>query len=217
MTGYIYCITNKINGKQYVGQTRYSLHERFLNHCTSAKRPDRENRPLYRAMRKYGCENFDIQLLEEVPVEDLDKRECYWIQKLNTYHLGYNATVGGDGKQKYTIDDYNNIVQLYQQGYNVNQVAHLCQCSADTASKVLSANNCNAYENAHRQSCHPILQYDCDMRFIQKHQSCADAAILLQQQGVKATITSIITNIGRVARGVRQSCYGFKWRYPDNT
>lgn len=57
--GYIYCITNLVNQKKYVGKTIYSITERFKEHCSDSKRERCEKRPLYDAMNKYGIENFD--------------------------------------------------------------------------------------------------------------------------------------------------------------
>jgi group I intron endonuclease len=62
---YIYMITNEINGKVYVGKTEESIQKRFVEHCADSKKERNKNRPLYRAMNKYGVENFTIHLLEE--------------------------------------------------------------------------------------------------------------------------------------------------------
>ena len=64
MQGYIYLIENKINGKKYVGCTIYTIEYRFQEHIkTINKFP---NRPLYRAMKKYGVNNFLISILEKM-------------------------------------------------------------------------------------------------------------------------------------------------------
>lgn len=47
-------------------------------------------------MRKYGIEHFHIELLEET--DDPNEREVYWIEKKRSFKDGYNATIGGDGK-----------------------------------------------------------------------------------------------------------------------
>lgn len=49
-------------------------------------------------MRKYGIENFSIEVIEECKEEDLILREAYWIQFYNSYNDGYNMTEGkGEG------------------------------------------------------------------------------------------------------------------------
>ena len=62
----IYCITNDVNNKQYVGKTLFTIEKRFNEHINDSKRDRCESRPLYSAMRKYGIEHFSIKLLEEV-------------------------------------------------------------------------------------------------------------------------------------------------------
>lgn len=66
-------------------------------------------------MNKYGVENFSLTVLKECSIEELSKYEMYYIDKLNTYHYGYNATKGGDGK---FLFDYDKIVELYKNGLN---------------------------------------------------------------------------------------------------
>lgn len=48
-------------------------------------------------MDKYGIENFDFYILEECEPVELDDREIYWIDALDTYNHGYNMTLGGSG------------------------------------------------------------------------------------------------------------------------
>jgi len=63
-----------------------------------------EDSKFYRAMRKYGEENFYIELLETVAIESLNDREKYWIKQYDSYYNGYNSTFGGDGTIKYDYD-----------------------------------------------------------------------------------------------------------------
>ena len=94
----IYVITNEINGKQYVGLSKNCL-KRWADHYsksyTSNKKDDLE-KALYKAMRKYGRDNFSFKIIEECSEDKLSEREIYWINKLNTYYKGYNETLGGD-------------------------------------------------------------------------------------------------------------------------
>ena len=95
--GYIYKITNKINGKVYIGQTKKTIEERFQEHLKKAK--IHTNRYLYDAMNKYGYENFIVSQIEKCPDNNLDEREIFWIAfyQSNNKLYGYNMTAGGGG------------------------------------------------------------------------------------------------------------------------
>ena len=98
--GYIYCISNTINDKKYIGQTTVTVQHRWGNHQLSAR--NRENYPLYNAMNKYGIDNFSIQELHKVECDTkealiriLNELEQDYIKKFDTYNHGYNLTTGG--------------------------------------------------------------------------------------------------------------------------
>ena len=91
----IYKITNKINGKSYVGQSN-NVQRRFNEHCTKA---ESSRIPLDAAIKKHGKDNFIFELLEECCLDDLNDREAHWIDFYNTVNLGYNCNPGGDNAQ----------------------------------------------------------------------------------------------------------------------
>jgi group I intron endonuclease len=106
--GIIYEIINTINNKSYIGQTRRSLNERINNH----KNEKVKNTPLYNAIRKYGWENFDIQIIDNCEISKLNDNEIYWIVEKNTlYPNGYNLTSGGNqyGHNEYTKNKISNL------------------------------------------------------------------------------------------------------------
>jgi group I intron endonuclease len=75
---YIYRIVNDINNKSYIGKTTLSsINKRFQQHLKESSYRRSENRPLYRAINKYGKEHFYIELVEECPLELLSEREIY--------------------------------------------------------------------------------------------------------------------------------------------
>ena len=98
----IYKITNKINNKVYIGQTKKTIEERFQEHLKKAK--IHTNRYLYDAMNKYGYNNFQVSKIEECDNTKLDEREIYWIAfyKSNNKKYGYNMTAGGGGGDTWT-------------------------------------------------------------------------------------------------------------------
>lgn len=85
----IYQIENVVNGDLYVGKTTKSIETRFKRHYYNHKDGTTH---LYKAMRKYGFENFVVSIIEET--NNLDEREMYWISKLSPR---YNMTKGGEG------------------------------------------------------------------------------------------------------------------------
>lgn len=96
----IYKITNKENGHMYIGLSK-NIERRFSDHKTKAlnsKKQDDLDKVLYKAMRKYGVDNFTYEIIEECPEEQLKEREIYWIKYYNTYEdrNHYNETPGGD-------------------------------------------------------------------------------------------------------------------------
>ena len=130
----IYIIRNKINNKVYIGQTIQTLNIRFTAHKMASRIEDSK---FYRAMRKYGEENFYIELLETVAIESLNDREKYWIKQYDSYYNGYNSTFGGDGTIKY---DYDQIYRVWQEGKNRQEIAKMFDITPDTVSKILK--NC---------------------------------------------------------------------------
>ena len=90
---WIYMITNDINGKVYIGQTKKPIEERFKRHIKDAM-SNKLDTHFARAIRKYGPEHFSWSELES-GIDDpivLTEREHYWILKLDSVKLGYNET-----------------------------------------------------------------------------------------------------------------------------
>jgi group I intron endonuclease len=96
---FIYCYTNKINGKSYVGQT-IDIDKRKYQHEWDAF-IRKSNTYFHKALRKYGLNAFEFSVLEEITGNDLNvmnEREIYWISKIGSFKPnGYNLTIGGGG------------------------------------------------------------------------------------------------------------------------
>lgn len=135
--GVIYKITNLINNKIYIGQTRMPEPQRWQSHIWHAyNNPQNDCIYLCHAIKKYGRENFKREILEEVDDENLNIREIYYINKYNSTNpqIGYNITKGGDGHSKY---DDTIILQLYQKYNSIIKVANELNASRDTIAKRL--------------------------------------------------------------------------------
>ena len=89
----IYKITNKINGKVYIGQTIRPAEYRFNRHMNDALNNILDTH-FARAIRKYGKENFTIEEIDTAQTQDeLNQKEQYWIRYYNSVEDGYNETI----------------------------------------------------------------------------------------------------------------------------
>lgn len=77
----IYKITNKINGKFYVGSSN-SIFGRWLNHASWITNDTHNNYKLSRAVKKYGLENFSFEILEIHPTVGLNAKEQHYLDTL---------------------------------------------------------------------------------------------------------------------------------------
>ena len=91
----IYKMTNKVNGKIYIGLS-VNIETRMYNHYRNAfyEKDVEYNSYLSRAIRKYGQENFSYEIIEECSISELPIRERYWISYYNSTDrsIGYNIS-----------------------------------------------------------------------------------------------------------------------------
>lgn len=87
----IYCITNTVNNKKYIGRS-ISVYERFNSHLKDLLDNKHHSFHLQRSFNKYGRENFKFEILSTCPEEYLNKLESKLIQIFNSdkREMGYN-------------------------------------------------------------------------------------------------------------------------------
>jgi group I intron endonuclease len=94
----VYLLTNKINGKRYVGQTKYGMAQRWKSHVRQTRRPKVK---IYvdRAILKYGPENFEQRVLwRGNAICEMNAWESHYIWAFDTKGpRGYNLVDGGRG------------------------------------------------------------------------------------------------------------------------
>jgi group I intron endonuclease len=94
--GLIYKITNKLNGKCYIGQTTLPLYKRISAHL---RQVGKTRHPLYCSIQKNGWSNFTVEvLIYAADRNSLDYWEDYYISKFNSLYGGYNLLPGGNGR-----------------------------------------------------------------------------------------------------------------------
>lgn len=207
--GYIYKIENLVNGKIYIGQTIRSIEERSKEHFRDAFRVKSSNYNclLYRAIRKYGINNFSITKVEKIENNKLNEREQFWIAYYKSYSEGYNMNIGGDAIQP-TIDT-NNIIQRKKDGVTNETLSKEFSISKTTVANILHRSGINRNESAKLSASSrmkKIIQYNKDGKEIARYLSVSDAA---------RQVDGYTGNIVQALKHKIMTAYGYIWLYED--
>lgn len=118
---FVYLHTNLENGKVYVGQTWQKPQDRWVRHCYDAAKGARGCRRLGDAIRKYGRNAFDQQILGIAQTQaELDNLEKLWIILLRSDNpqFGYNLQAGGSGIRHRQSEETKKIISDYQKTHD---------------------------------------------------------------------------------------------------
>ena len=190
----VYKITDKTNGKLYIGQTKRTLDKRWRAHCYRANCETARQNALIQAIREHGCENFMIEPIEECPDRDAaDERERYWIAQYNSkIPYGYNHTIGGDN-HGLSAEEFREKVS------GANHWTAKKEVSKETRAK-MSAAQSGAKSNNHK-AC----------MCIETGETFPYVRAVTRKYGIDEG------HIHDVCKGKRQRCGGFHWKYiPDS-
>lgn len=143
----IYKITNKINNKVYIGQSK-NIEQRWKEHIRHSKDEYNKNKPyIHRAINKYGKDNFTFEVIEECRFEDLDEKERYYIAKYksNEKDIGYNSTPGGDARYNIILRGTDNPLSIFTE----EEVFYIRELYADKNTSASEAYKlfCSKYKN----------------------------------------------------------------------
>lgn len=142
MRGFIYKITNIINGKSYIGQTIQDVKDRFYQHCATKCSKAVSNMAIHKAIKKYGKSNFTIEVIEEIDSANLNDREKYWIKYHNSYNNGYNSTKGGqEGCKSFKDLDVKSIIKEYNSGKSLRALGIIFEVDKQTIKDLLIRHN----------------------------------------------------------------------------
>lgn len=210
MNGYIYKITNLVNGKIYIGQTAKTLDERFKEHLYEAFSMN-TMRPLYKAMRKYGSDNFTVELVEEVLLSELNAKECYYIKLYDCLAIkgnGYNITYGGEGKRV----DYELVQQLWDTGLCVKEICCKTGFGRDAVRAALIS-----YENySNEESRQRGFIYQNTYCYKPVYQYCAQGQLIREFKSVFEAAAATGYTVGGIRAALEKpnsAAFGYQWSY----
>ena len=208
----------------YIGQTIRSYKNRWQQHKQVAKNADSSRYALYAAIQKLGIDNFYPLLIENCDNSLLNEREQYWIKyyKTKVECGGYNLTDGGDAnseRQRKHIYQYSLDGKYIDEFDSIADAAWELGVTDSGISKAANnqLNQSHGYrwsfikkdclENNYKSNSKEIKQFSKDGVYIRTFPSARQAAIEI------ANNPKGVSNISAVARGERQTAYGFKWSY----
>lgn len=213
MIGYLYLITNNITGLQYVGKTYSSVEKRWKDHIKKSKTDI--DRPLYRAISKYGSDNFLIEIVGTYEEGDLEDKEVSLIAQLDTYRNGYNATLGGDGRRYLEVKD-SDVVESYNTLKSIKETSRSLRISEGSVRNILVSNNISTSLDTKAKA--SIMTKACGksilwVEYNTTYKSCSDCARDMLEFGfAKGSIKQIASNISRVTTGDRKTYLGFTFK-----
>lgn len=202
--GIIYKYTNKINGKVYIGQTIDENKRKASHKCS------KRNDHFHRAIRKYGWDNFDYEVVFTTISSDpdrlkllLDTMEKYFIKKYNSFKEGYNSTLGGGGNLGYiTSEETKKKLSEINKGKRLSEEAKRKIGEASKGRRIPEKSIQKRTQKLNKS----VSQNTLEGVFICTYKSASEAARRIN--GNNSFISSC-------ARGQRKSAYGYIWKYTN--
>lgn len=200
--GYIYCITNTITNKVYIGKSIREPKERVDEHFKDWELLNTDTK-LTRAILKYGREVWTWKLVEECNDNILSEREKYWISVYDSYRNGYNSTLGGDGNQRY-IFNKEDIYNKYINGISAKEIASEYGCHYHYIHEVLREFGVDTSERQGKSK--PIACFDRNMNLIDIFNTKKEIQDYLVPYGYG-------NSLGNVAHFISKACETGKLTY----
>ena len=205
--GFIYCITNKLNLKRYIGQTiEKNIQTRWTGHFKKGS----NCRYLKHALIKYGKANFNFEVVLTCEDTDLDRHEAEYMEKYNTLvPNGYNLRAAGnhgshneETKRKIgeTVKEYYSKLSPDQRkelyGQRVGEKNHnFGKKMPDHVKEKISTT----------MKKRPVACYTLTHEFITNFKSASEAVRVLKFRSS--------ANISHCCRGRCKTAYGFIWKF----
>lgn len=204
----IYKIQNKINNKIYIGQTTRTLDERIGEH-------KRKNSLISRAIKKYGIDNFDINIIDNArTIDELNKKEIYYIKLYDSISNGYNLCDGGNNTKGYhhTKESKLKMSINHKKYYGESNHFYGKKHTEETRNKMKSKWHEDEEKYKRRVEHLKAVRHDCSRKV--RCLTTGEEFNSIKEACNKYNISDV-SYISRVCRGKRKSCFGLKFEYID--
>lgn len=210
MIGNLYIIRNTVNDKVYIGKTYNTIEQRFKEHKNDAKRGIKNK--FYNAIRKYGGDKFYVELIGQFDEGVLEEKEIEYVAKYDSYHNGYNSTLGGGGKRILELDE-KAILSDWENKMSINGIAKKYKVGHEAIQLMLIQNK--VYEAVEPSEKIGLVAYDENWNRIKIFNSRKECITYIRDElnmGIPFSICQRIDEAcwkGNIA-------FSFKWQKRDD-
>ena len=201
----IYTLTDPVTGEvRYIGKTKGNLVNRWYSHCSNYKlSKEKSYKNSWIISLKQRSYKPIIEILDEVPENDWEFWEMYWIIQFKNWGFNLtNMTKGGEGGNggkgclgyKHTEEAKRSISIKNSRPKSLEWVQNATNAMKKTVAK-------------------PILQYTKENELIKEFESFYEAANYINIEGNRK---STIKNIHACCNNKRKSAYNFIWKYKES-
>jgi len=174
----IYKITNTINNKIYIGQTKYSMESRFAKHSSNSRSSKESYKRLYlyKSINKHGLDNFKVETIVEGNFNKtiLDELEKHYIRLYNSTNptKGYNSCPGGNSSTYIRTEEIKDRISEKLKGHSYNKGIN----KSESHKSKLKASMNNLYKNGYRMgSCKYCTILDLEGNILKKYNTVTEA------------------------------------------
>lgn len=218
----IYKITNKINGHCYIGQS-IDIQRRWACHKNSAirEKSSSHNYPLQKAIRKYGIDNFELEILCLCEKDDLLKKEQFYYK---THKPEYN--------QMYPCENpvFDPTIEAKRQAIFKTD-SYRKKCSRNPSIETRKKLSESLRNSAKHKFTHNTPEYKAKMYKIRQNGKRKNKPVCMYNSMIKMNFNSMsdcanwistntkytsknkVSKIKAVCDGERKSAFGFKYYY----
>lgn len=229
--GVIYKTTNLVNNKIYIGKRIFTSEKFWRNKYFGS------GKLLKSAIEKYGLQNFNREILEEVDNDLLGEREIYWIKlyKSNDLEIGYNLTIGNNSKYGRIIGKMSNETKkkigesvsryLRQNGHPFDGKNHTNESKDKIRNKlkgrILTDEHINNLTKGHRGLKYnkpnkiKVIKIDQSIKI---NQLSIDGNFIKEWNSMMEASKELNidrSGISRACKGTYKQCGGYKWCYTN--
>ena len=161
---------------------------------------------------KYGEDKFYIELLGQFKEGILEEKEIEYIAKFDSYHNGYNSTLGGDSGKRLEVDEQK-IISDWENGLSISKLSKKYKISTDSVSKILVNNN--VYEKPAPDEPISVIAYDKYWNRIKKLDSRKKTVDFIENE-LKMTIPfSVCQRLDEACISGRIA-FNCRWQKPED-